>query len=59
MQFLNFKKKHYIYYITSSKTNLKELNKIIKNLGYISETVDKKHIFFEDIILNRLKYNPD
>jgi len=53
--FLNLKKEHAIYCITSSRTNLKELNKLIKNLGYKNRIVEKKHIFFEDIILNRLQ----
>ena len=53
--FLNLKKEHAIYCITSSRTNLIELNKLITNLGYKNRIVEKKHIFFEDIILNRLK----
>ncbi|MFX1327918.1 MAG: methyltransferase [Promethearchaeota archaeon] len=55
--FLDLKIKHYIYVITSSRTNLLELNKIIENYGYRNEVVQKKHFFFEDIILNRLQYN--
>ncbi|MCK4380730.1 MAG: methyltransferase [Candidatus Lokiarchaeota archaeon] len=53
--FLNLKKDHAIYCITSSRTNLIELNKLITNLGYKNRIVEKKHIFFEDIILNRFK----
>ena len=53
--FLNLKKDHAIYCITSSRTNLMELNKLISNLGYKNRIIEKKHIFFEDIILNRLK----
>jgi len=55
--FLDLKAKHYIYVITSSRTNLLELNKIIEASGYRNEVVERKHFFFEDIILNRLKYN--
>ena len=53
--FLNLKKDHAIYCITSSRTNLMELNKLISNLGYKNRIIEKKHIFFEDIILNRLE----
>ncbi|MFW9826646.1 MAG: HemK2/MTQ2 family protein methyltransferase [Candidatus Thorarchaeota archaeon] len=56
LSYLNLKKEHYIYCVTSSKTNLKEFNKVIKNLGYKNEIVKNQHIFFEDIFLNRLKY---
>ena len=55
--FLNLKEEHYIYCISSSRTNLMELNKSITNLGYQNRIVEKKHIFFEDIILNRLNIN--
>jgi release factor glutamine methyltransferase len=57
--FLNLEKDHYIYYISSSRTPLDILNKKIINLGYNYEVLDKKHYFFEDIILNRLKYTSD
>lgn len=43
-----------IYYISSSRVNLKELNKIIKQNGFTNILLQKKHIFFEDIILNKL-----
>ena len=55
--FLNLKKEHYIYYITSSRTNLIKPNKKIINLGYKHEIVKKKHLFFEDIFVNRLRYD--
>ena len=54
--FLNLKKNHSIYYITSSKTDLLELNQKIKNLNYENIVLEKRHIFFEDIFLNKLKY---
>jgi len=53
--YLNCHKMHYIYFISSSRTDLNELNIMINNLGYQNEVVDKKHIFFEDILLNRAK----
>jgi HemK-related putative methylase len=54
-KFLNIESNHSIYYISSSRTNLNELNSKIKNLGYNNEILEKRHIFFEDLILNRLK----
>jgi HemK-related putative methylase len=53
--FLNLQRVHYIYYISSSRTNLDELYKIILELGFTNEIIARKHIFFEDIILNRIK----
>jgi release factor glutamine methyltransferase len=53
--FLNLKKAHFLYFISSSRTNLDILYEYINELGYENEIVDKKHIFFEDIILNRVK----
>lgn len=55
--FLNLKKEHFIYCITSSRTDLIELNRIIINMGYKNRIVEKEHIFFEDIVLNRLEYS--
>ena len=52
--FLNLQKPHYIYYISSSRTNLEELNKNLDELKFKSEIVGRKHIFFEDIFLNRI-----
>jgi len=54
VSYLNLKNEHYIYCITSSRTNLKSLNKEIINLGYENEIVGEKHIFFEDLYINRL-----
>jgi release factor glutamine methyltransferase len=51
--FLNLKA-HYIYFLSSSRTNLDELDKYIRNLGFRNEIVGRKHIFFEDIFINRL-----
>jgi len=52
--YLNVQKPHYIYYISSSRTNLEELNKAMDDLKFKSEIVRRKHIFFEDIFLNRI-----
>ncbi len=54
-EYLSPKNKAFIYYISSSQTDLNELEKIIQEKGYIRETLKKIHIFFEDIILNRLE----
>ena len=51
------KKKFHIYYISSSRTNLQELNKFILQKGFKNKILNKKHLFFEDIILNRLEIN--
>ena len=53
-EFLNLQKSHYVYYTSSSRTNLEELNKTLDDLKFKSEIVRKKHIFFEDIFLNRI-----
>ena len=47
-------KAHYIYFLSSSRTNLDELDKYIRDLGFKNEIVGRKHIFFEDIFLNRI-----
>ncbi|MFX0039890.1 MAG: methyltransferase [Promethearchaeota archaeon] len=57
VSFLNLEREHYIYCITSSRTNLKVLKRKITQLGYSNEIVKEKHIFFEDLYLNRLKYS--
>jgi len=45
----------YIYFISSSKTNLKELElKMIKE-GFRNIILETKHVFFEDIYLNRIE----
>jgi release factor glutamine methyltransferase len=53
--YLNINHKSYIYFITSSKTNIEELNDIINQKGFKQRILAKKHIFFEDIVLNRLE----
>lgn len=53
-EFLNSSHKSYIYFINSSRTNLNDFNYILKQKGFENKILNKKHIFFEDIILNRL-----
>lgn len=53
--FLNPEHPCFIYFISSSLTNLNTLDKIIEENGFRNEILDKKHVFFEDIILNRVK----
>ncbi|MHA2007003.1 MAG: HemK2/MTQ2 family protein methyltransferase [Promethearchaeota archaeon] len=55
-EFLDLKKDHYIYYISSNRTDVKELYKEIRERGYKNEILERRHYFFEDIILNRLTY---
>ncbi|MBY9019815.1 MAG: methyltransferase [Candidatus Lokiarchaeota archaeon] len=53
--FLNLNQKYYIYYISSSLTNLCQLNDELKIRGFRNKVLNRIHIFFEDIILNRLE----
>ncbi len=53
--FLNMKRRSYIYFISSSRTNLFKLNKSIIEKRFHNAVLTKKHIFFEDIILNRVE----
>ncbi len=55
--FLNIspRKKSYLYFISSSRTDLKELEINIIKKGFKNTIVEKKHVFFEDIILNRVE----
>lgn len=55
-EFLNLEKEHYVYYISSSRTDIKELEKEIRELGCDNMTLERRHYFFEDIILNRLTF---
>ena len=45
----------YIYFISSSLADIKEIDEICYTKGFINKILKKKHIFFEDIILNRLE----
>ena len=53
--FINLNKAHYIYFISSNKSKLDELETQIVSLGFKHEKLEKTHVFFEDIILNRLQ----
>ena len=53
--FLNQEQKYYIYYISSSSTDLNHLNDELETRGFQNSILNKRHIFFEDIILNRLE----
>ncbi|MFO8017472.1 MAG: HemK2/MTQ2 family protein methyltransferase [Promethearchaeia archaeon] len=46
-------KKSYLYFISSSKADLRQLNRTLSDLGYMNQVIEKKHVFFEDIYLNR------
>ena len=45
----------YIYFISSSRADIKELDNLIHDRGFKRRVVKRKHIFFEDILLNRLE----
>jgi release factor glutamine methyltransferase len=53
--FLNTKQKFYIYYISSSSTDLSQLNDELETRGFQNRILNTSHVFFEDIILNRLE----
>ena len=57
--FIDPNQKFYIYYISSSTTNLKKLNDNLNIQGFKNTILKKKHVFFEDIILNRLEKRND
>lgn len=52
--YLSYKKKSLLYFISSSRADLDQLEISITKLGYMNEVVQKEHIFFEDILLNRI-----
>lgn len=56
-KFLRKENRSYIYYVCSSKTNLLQLYERISQLGFKNKIVNKNHIFFEDLFLNRLEKN--
>lgn len=43
-----------IYYVCSSRTNLKKLYSLIESKGYQNKILEKRHVFLEDIYLNKL-----
>ncbi len=52
---INDKSGPYIYFISSSRADIKELDNLIRERGFKRRVVKRKHIFFEDILLNRLE----
>ncbi|MFX0071971.1 MAG: HemK2/MTQ2 family protein methyltransferase [Candidatus Hermodarchaeota archaeon] len=55
-EFLKLNSKSYLYYLCSSRTNLKKLYHLIKNKGYKNKILEKRHVFMEDIFLNKLEF---
>lgn len=53
--FLNLDRNPRIYYVCSSKVKEEELDAKIDSLDYAKTFLDKRHLFFEDIVLNRLE----
>jgi len=53
--FINLNQKFYVYYISSSISNFQDIHEQLEKSGFKNKTLKKKHIFFEDIILNRLE----
>ncbi len=53
--FLDTSQNYYIYYISSSVVNIQNLIEQVEKCGFKNTILKKKHIFFEDIILNRLE----
>ena len=54
--FLNLERDHYIYCITSSRSDIDQFEGRLIDLGYKNKKLKKAHKFFEDIILNRLQF---
>ena len=48
-------KTSYIYFISSSRTDLKKIELNLIKEGFMNTILEKKHIFFEDIFLNRIE----
>jgi len=53
--FLDLNQNYYIYYISSSVANFQDITERLEICGFKNTILEKKHIFFEDIILNRLE----
>jgi len=53
--FIQLDQKFYIYYVSSSVSNFQDIYDQLERSGFKNRTLKKKHIFFEDIILNRLE----
>ncbi len=52
--FLNTNHSYLLYYISSSRMDLNHIIKILETSGFQNTILVKKHIFFEDIMLNRV-----
>jgi HemK-related putative methylase len=52
--YLNTTYESSIYYISSSRMDLEAFYSFLQSKGYKNEIIKKKHIFFEDILLNKL-----
>ncbi len=52
-KYLSVKEQWHVYFISSSRTNLKELDLILERNGFKNEIRARKHLFFENILLNR------
>ena len=53
--FINSSQMFYIYYISSSASKFENVKNELLKHGFKNTILKKKHIFFEDIILNRLE----
>jgi HemK-related putative methylase len=53
--FLDLSQNFYVYYVSSSIVNFQNVIEKVKRYGFKNTVLKKKHIFFEDIILNRLE----
>ncbi len=54
INFLNVNHNCYIYFVSSSKSDLGKLNDLIKQKSLKQQILKKKHLFFEDLLLNRI-----
>lgn len=54
-EFIDLNNKSYIYFISSSRADIKGLKKFVLDRGFKLRVLKKKHVFFEDILLNRLE----
>lgn len=57
IEFIDISNKNtsYIYFISSSRADINELDNLIQDRGFKRRIVKRKHIFFEDILLNKLE----
>ena len=55
LPFLNETQSFYIYYVSSSATKFEDTLDTLAHLGFKNKILKKTHIFFEDVVLNRLE----